>query len=179
MPGICTKNERAKLCNVSKVCTKTKKYVAKPCNWPYNKAAERSRNTMHRRSTMKIYTLIQTIKANSGSVWNGREICADTTRDKVLWGGCRAGVYRYYQHLLCVPCCHKKGNGTGMQFHCCARGFVLEPRRPDGLAGKKYGIPEEKKHCWKRAVSVSGAIMIMFMRGSGWTVHCTMVFFMA
>ena len=35
---------------------------------------------------MKIYTLIQTIKANSGSVWNGREICADTTRDKVLWG---------------------------------------------------------------------------------------------
>lgn len=31
-----------------------------------------------------------------------------------------------------------------MQFHCCARGFVLEPRRPDGLAGKNTAFRKKK-----------------------------------
>lgn len=128
---------------------------------------------------MKIYTLIQTIKANSGSVWNGREICADTTRDKVLWGDAGQECTGIISTCYASPAVIKKAMELGCNFIVVHEALFWTTETRDGLAGKKYGIPEEKMHCWKRAVSVSGAIMVMFMRGSGWTVHCTMVFFMA
>lgn len=124
---------------------------------------------------MKIYTLIQTIKANSGSVWNGREICADTTRDKVLWGDAGQECTGIISTCYASPAVIKKAMELGCNFIVVHEAlFWNHGDRTDWL--EKIRHSGRKKHCWKRAVSVSGAIMIMFMRGSGWTVHCTMVF---
>ena len=65
---------------------------------------------------MKIYTLIQTIKANSGSVWNGREICADTTRDKVLWGDAGQECTGIISTCYASPAVIKKAMELGCNF---------------------------------------------------------------
>lgn len=92
---------------------------------------------------MKIYTLIQTIKANSGSVWNGREICADTTRDKVLWGDAGQECTGIISTCYASPAVIKRQWNWDAISLLCTR--LCSGTTETGRTGwKKYGIPEEK-----------------------------------
>lgn len=123
---------------------------------------------------MKIYTLIQTIKANSGSVWNGREICADTTRDKVLWGDAGQECTGIISTCYASPAVIKKAMELGCNFIVVHEAlFWNHGDRTDWLEKntafrKKKALLEESGVCiWRyhdyvhAGIRVDGALLFM------------------